>query len=162
VGSGAILERWAQLSGQRLPADEDEEATLKGLLSGTQEDGAASTLLDETAVYIGVGIGNLVNLFNPERIVIGGWVGLLLGPALLPRIRDAAAAQALNYPFGRVSIELGRLGSDAVALGAATLVAEKFLTHSDTSLRRRESQPATVGGSVSNSAALETAHSRRP
>jgi len=162
VGSGAILERWAQLSGQRRPADEDEEAALKELLSDTQEDGPASTLLDETAVYIGVGIGNLVNLFNPERIVIGGWVGLLLGPALLPRIRDAASAQALNYPFGRVSIELGRLGSDAVALGAATLVAEQFLTHSDGPLRQPESQPATVGESVSNSAALETARSHQP
>ena len=162
MGSGAILERWAQLSGQRRPADEDEEAALKELLSDTQEDSPASTLLDETAVYIGVGIGNLVNLFNPERIVIGGWVGLLLGPALLPRIRDAASAQALNYPFGRVSIELGRLGSDAVALGAATLVAEQFLTHSDATLRQRESQPATAGAPVSNSTALETARSRRP
>src|SRR5216683_2794931 len=162
VGSGAILERWAQLSGQRLPPDADEEAALKELLSNTLEDGPASTLLDETAAYIGVGIGNLVNLFNPERIVIGGWVGLLLGPALLPRIRDAASTQALNYPFGRVSIELGRLGSDAVALGAATLVAEQFLTHSDGPLRQRESQPSTVGGSVSNSAALETARSHQP
>jgi len=162
VGSGAILERWAQMSGQPRTADQDEEATLEALLSGTEGDGAASKLLDETALYIGVGIANLVNLFNPERIVIGGWVGLLLGPALLPRIRDAASAQALNYPFGRVSIELGRLGSDAVALGAATLVAEQFLTHGDAALRQRESQPATVGGSVSNSAALETARSHKP
>jgi predicted NBD/HSP70 family sugar kinase len=150
------------MSGQPRTADQDEEATLEALLSGTEGDSAASKLLDETALYIGVGIANLVNLFNPERIVIGGWVGLLLGPALLPRIRDAASAQALNYPFGRVSIELGRLGSDAVALGAATLVAEQFLTHGDAALRPRESQPATVGGSVSNSAALETARSHQP
>src|SRR5258708_5001381 len=122
--------------------------------------GSATVLIDETALYSGVGIANLVNLFNPERIVIGGWVGLLLGPALLPRIRDAAAAQALNYPFGRVSIELGRLGSDAVALGAATLVAEQFLTHGDAAVRRRESQPATVGEPVSNSPTLETAATR--
>src|SRR5258708_4608230 len=120
VGSGAILERWAQLSGQRRPADADEEAALKELLSNTLEDGPASTLLAETAAYIGVRIGNLVNLFNPDRIVIGGWVGLLLGPALLPRIRDAASAQAPNYPFGRVPIQVGRLRSHAVSLGAAT------------------------------------------
>ncbi len=160
VGAGAILERWAQMSGQPRRPDEDEEATLKALLTGADGDGPASKLLDETALYIGVGIANLVNLFNPERIVIGGWVGLLLGPALLPRIRDAAAAQALNYPFGRVSIELGRLGSDAVALGAATLVAEQFLTHGDAAVRRRESQPAAVGEPVSNSPALETAATR--
>jgi predicted NBD/HSP70 family sugar kinase len=159
VGSGAILERWAQLSGQP-QADEDEEVTLKGLLSDPQGDASVSTLLDETALYIGVGIANLVNLFNPERIVIGGWVGLLLGPALLPRIRDAASAQALNYPFGRVSIELGRLGSDAVALGAATLVAEQFLTHGDAVVPQRDVQPPTAGGPVLNSPTLETASHR--
>jgi predicted NBD/HSP70 family sugar kinase len=68
-----------------------------------------------------------VNLFNPERIVIGGWVGHLLGPQLLEPIRQAAAAQALRYPFSHVTIDVGRLGPDAVALGAATLVVERFL-----------------------------------
>src|SRR5712692_5974773 len=127
VGSGAILERWAQLSGQRLPPDADEEAALKELLSNTLEDGPASTLLDETAAYIGVGIGNLVNLFNPERIVVGGWVGLKLGPQLLPKIRAVIAAQALEYSATRVTVELGQLGDDAVALGASTLVVEELL-----------------------------------
>src|SRR5260370_8805923 len=40
VGTGAILERWAQLSGQRRPAGEDEDAALEELLSRTQWDGA--------------------------------------------------------------------------------------------------------------------------
>jgi predicted NBD/HSP70 family sugar kinase len=84
-------------------------------------------VLDETAEFLGAGMANLVNLFNPESIVIGGWVGQLLGPQLLPRIREVAAAQALRYPFSHVAIELGRLGPDAVAMGAATLVVERFL-----------------------------------
>jgi hypothetical protein len=61
--------------------------------------------------------------------VIGGWVGHLLGPELLPQIRKAAAAQALRYPFSQVAIEIGRLGPDAVAMGAATLVVERFLAN---------------------------------
>jgi predicted NBD/HSP70 family sugar kinase len=162
VGAEGVLERF-QLANKGLPAPGgDEEEAFIGLLDSVGTSEVAAKVVGDTIGYLGAGFANLVNLFNPERIVIGGWVGLLLGPALLPRIRDAASAQALNYPFGRVSIELGRLGSDAVALGAATLVAEQFLTHGDAALRPRESQPATVGGSVSNSAALETARSHQP
>ncbi len=83
---------------------------------------------DETALYLGVSIGNLINLFNPERIIIGGWAGMLLGERLLPAIRAAAREHSLHHPFGQTSIELGRLGPDAVALGAATLPVEALLS----------------------------------
>ncbi len=46
---------------------------------------------------------------------------------MLPRIRETIARQALPYSASRVSVELGELGNDAVALGAATLVLERLL-----------------------------------
>lgn len=127
VGAEAILQRWAEKSRTASSRRADQEARLRDLLASARNNRSARTVLDETAVYLGAGMANLVNLFNPDRIVIGGWVGQLLGPQLLPRIREAAAAQALRYPYSRVSIELGRLGRDAVAMGAATLVIERFL-----------------------------------
>jgi predicted NBD/HSP70 family sugar kinase len=127
VGAGAILERWAQRSRRTALGRNDERERLQELLVASRTSQSAAAVLDETAKYLGAGIGNLVNLFNPERILIGGWVGHLLGAQLLPRIREAAAAQALRYPFTHVVIDLGRLGPDAVALGAATLVVERFL-----------------------------------
>lgn len=127
VGAGAILERWAQRSRRSLPARRDEQQLVRELAAAAKDSKAAAAVLDETADIIGVGMANLVNLFNPEYIVIGGWVGQLLGPRLLPRIRDAAASQALRFPFSHVAIEVGRLGPDAVAMGAATLVVESFL-----------------------------------
>jgi predicted NBD/HSP70 family sugar kinase len=78
-------------------------------------------LLDETAAYLGAGIANLINLFNPERVVLGGWAGLALGARLLPRIREAARIHALTHPYQQTSIELCHLGPDAVAFGGATL-----------------------------------------
>jgi predicted NBD/HSP70 family sugar kinase len=78
-------------------------------------------VLEDTAGYLGAGIANLINLFNPERIVLGGWAGIALGSRLLPAIRDAAAAHALHYAYAQTSIELCTLGPDAVAVGAATL-----------------------------------------
>lgn len=84
-------------------------------------------LLEETAAYLGAGIGNLVNLFNPERVVLGGWAGLALGAQWLPQIRAAAEERALAHPYEQVTIELSALGGDAVALGAATLPLAAFL-----------------------------------
>jgi predicted NBD/HSP70 family sugar kinase len=66
-------------------------------------------------------------LFNPERVIIGGWAGLLLGRRMLPAIRESARKHSLRHPFAAASIELGRLGPEAVTLGAATLPVEHFL-----------------------------------
>jgi predicted NBD/HSP70 family sugar kinase len=84
-------------------------------------------VLAETAGYLGAGIANLINLFNPERIVLGGWAGLALGERLLPEIRHAAAAHALRQPYAQTTIELCRLGPDAVSVGAATLPVARLL-----------------------------------
>ncbi|MFC7648478.1 ROK family protein [Streptosporangium lutulentum] len=84
-------------------------------------------VINETIDYLGAGLANLINLFNPERIVIGGWAGLLLGQHELVKIKKAVAENSLSQPYTSVSITLGRLGPDAVALGAATLVVEEFL-----------------------------------
>lgn len=127
VGAEGILDRWAQRARKPVRGKKDQQRQIQDLLDAARMSKPAADVLDETAEFIGAGVANLVNLFNPECIVIGGWVGQLLGPRLLPRIREVAAARALRYPFSRVAIEIGRLGPDAVAMGAATLVVERFL-----------------------------------
>ncbi|MEV0132740.1 ROK family protein [Dactylosporangium sp. NPDC050688] len=130
VGAEGILDRYLQLD-PNLVRSADELADVAALIdAGTPE---ADAILSETAGMLGAGIGNLVNLFNPERVVLGGWAGLALGARLLPQIRAAAGEQALEHPFGQVSIELCELGPDAVAFGAATLPMAELL--------RRASRP---------------------
>lgn len=115
VGAEAVLDRWRD--GAEAPGD--EESAFAALLAS--DDPAAAAVVEETVGYLGAGIANLVNLLNPERIVLAGWAGHLLGERLLPEIRAAAAARALRHPFGQTTVQLGQLGTDAVALGAATL-----------------------------------------
>jgi predicted NBD/HSP70 family sugar kinase len=122
VGAEALLGRWSAA-----PPDVSEETGLAALLAAADDDPEAAALLAEAAEYLGVGIADLINLFNPQRIVIGGWAGLLLGPRLLPAVREVAAAYALHHPCAQTSIELGRLGADAVTVGAATLPLARFL-----------------------------------
>ena len=134
IGAESVIARYRETVGAP-PADgaEDEESELRRILSvaaggqSTPQALAARAVLDDTALHVGVGIGNLVNLFNPERVIIGGWAGLLLADRLLPRIREVAREHALHYPFSRTEIELGSLGPDAVARGAATLPVARFL-----------------------------------
>jgi predicted NBD/HSP70 family sugar kinase len=122
VGAEAILERYG-----RPAAGDDEESALAALIDAADTSPLAAAVLDETAEYLGIGLANLVNLFNPERVILGGWAGLLLGGRLLPAIRESARQHSLRHPFAATSIELGRLGPEAVALGAATLPVERFL-----------------------------------
>ena len=124
VGAEAILDRCG--SPAALSAD-DEESMLASVIAAAGPSPATDAVLAETADYLGVGIGNLINLFNPERVILGGWAGLLLGRALLPAIRESAQRNSLRHPFAATSIELGQLGPEAVALGAATLPMEDFL-----------------------------------
>ncbi|MCL7427693.1 ROK family protein [Streptomyces sp. YS415] len=124
AGAQGLLERWRERGG-RAPDGSGQESALTALIA----DPGARALLDETAEYIGAGLADLINLFQPERILIGGWAGLRLGPALLPGIRRHAAAYALRYPAERVTIDLGGLGPDAVTVGAAVLPLADFFAH---------------------------------
>jgi predicted NBD/HSP70 family sugar kinase len=122
VGAAAILERYG-----RPMAANDQELALAELIGAADASSRAAGLLGETAGYLGAGIGSLINLFNPERVILGGWAGLLLGARLLPEIRESARRHSLRHPFAATSIELRQLGPGAVARGAATLPVESFL-----------------------------------
>lgn len=128
IGAEALLREWEREDETvLLPAELDQEQWLARLVESASSSAAAAAALDRAATVFGTAAASLVNLFNPELIVVGGWAGLQLGPLLLPRIRAVIAAQALDYAEARVSVELGRLGGDAVAVGASTLVVEELL-----------------------------------
>ncbi|MGP3982429.1 ROK family protein [Streptomyces sp. KR80] len=131
AGAEALLARWREAGG-RPPQDTDEETALTAMLAaaypegGGDPDPVAAGVLTETAEYLGAGLSDLINLFQPERILVGGWAGLQLGPRFMESVRTHALSYALTYPAGRVGIELGRLGPDAVTVGAAILPLAHF------------------------------------
>ncbi|AEM82866.1 ROK family protein [Streptomyces violaceusniger] len=141
VGAEAVLERFRQARRGRAIPGVDKESTFAGLLAAADTSPAAQRVLEEAAVYLGAGIANLVNLFNPQRIILGGWAGLLFGARMLPRIRETVAAQALRRPYAQTTIGLCRLGPHAVTLGAATVPVGRFLTED---AHRPARRPATT------------------
>lgn len=130
VGGRSIVTRYDELRRRTSTGkSSDLVERMTAIATAGSKDRSAAKVLDETALYLGAGIANLVNLFNPELIVIGGWVSQILGDGLLSRVRDIAGSRALRMPFRDVSIVAAELGRDAVALGAATLPVAEFLAH---------------------------------
>ncbi|MFJ9038714.1 ROK family protein [Streptomyces sp. NPDC102406] len=148
AGAQALVERWREAGGSP-SGDGGEEAALTELLetaygqgrpdASERERALALSVLAETAEYLGAGLSDLINLFQPERVLIGGWAGLRLGPRFLESVRRHIGTYALDYPVGRVGVELGRLGPDAVTVGAATLPLAGFFARGG---RRAEPAPA--------------------
>lgn len=122
IGAGAIAARYDELRRRRRRIRSVElELCIADILAAGSSDAAARQVVNETVDYLGAGIADLVNLFNPQRVVVGGWLGQALTDRLLARIRRAAGKHALRLPFSHVDIVEAALGKDAVALGAATL-----------------------------------------
>ncbi len=154
AGAEALLERWAEAGGQP-PAGADEETALTAMLDAAypvpdatgavpDADATALTVLEETAEYLGAGLSDLINLFQPERILVGGWAGLQLGARFLDSVRAHATSYALSYPAARVRIGLGTLGPEAVTVGAALLPLADFFTRGGRPARAKPEEPTPV------------------
>ncbi|AVH98790.1 ROK family protein [Streptomyces cinereoruber] len=144
AGAEALLERWREAGG-RPPEGADEETALTAMLTaaypaeaGTPPDATALAVLEETAEYLGAGFADLINLFQPERILVGGWAGLQLGTRFLETVTGYAREYALRYPASRTGIGLGTLGPEAVTVGAALLPLVDFFAQGG---RRPEAEP---------------------
>ena len=81
-------------------------------------DEKARALIDDLGRDLAYGISNLIALFNPSLVVLGG-TGVTLGPAFLEAVRTALAGMGFPEFVSRVRVEYSRLGLDAELTGAA-------------------------------------------
>ncbi len=96
---------------KNLSSEEVFEAAQKG-------DDTALGVLNEMGRYLGLGLVNLVNLFNPEKIVIGGKVSRAWD-YFIRSARDVVWQRAMKGQRERVEIVRAECGDDAGMLGAA-------------------------------------------
>ncbi|OGO61041.1 MAG: hypothetical protein A2Z36_00300 [Chloroflexi bacterium RBG_19FT_COMBO_48_23] len=90
-------------------------------MAARRGDRLAADIVREAANYLGVGLANLVNIFNPELIVIGGGLSKM-GDMLLKPARKVVKERAFKLPTRTVRIVRARLGSSAGIIGAAAHV----------------------------------------
>jgi glucokinase len=87
---------------------------------GLEGDELALTVFEKMGTYLGIAAANLINLLNPEIIVIGG--GVANGWALFEAaMRKQVAARAFKSQLGTVRIVPAECGDNAGLLGAARL-----------------------------------------
>jgi glucokinase len=80
--------------------------------------------LGDIGHHLGVAIGSLVNLFDPDAVVIGGGFGVAAGELLLGHARETVLREALAPAGERVRLAVAELGSQAGLIGAATFAFE--------------------------------------
>jgi predicted NBD/HSP70 family sugar kinase len=125
LGADAILGSWHQLGGEF----EGSGWGAVGQLLDADRDGdaVAGAVVDELVATLGSALGSLVNLTNPERVVVGGWVGLRLMESIAKRIENATRSEALDRPGSQFELYACRFGGDTVALGAAMMPLQALL-----------------------------------
>lgn len=90
-----------------------------------QGDPLANQVIDEICFYLGAALGNVINIFNPQVIVIGGGVADA-GEEFIQRIWKAVRGRAMEPALQHARIERASLGNDAGMVGAIALAADSF------------------------------------
>jgi len=85
-------------------------------------DPAAAAIMDAARRAFGAALVGLVNVFNPELIVVGGTIAREQGERWLGPAREAVTQQAFRVPRERVRIVAAALGDDVGLLGAQPLL----------------------------------------
>lgn len=88
--------------------------------AATQGDDLAREVFCRMGVCLGIGLANLVNLLNPEMIVIGGGVANAW-ELFAPQMHEQVAERAFPIPAAQVKIVRAQCNDDAGLLGAARL-----------------------------------------
>jgi glucokinase len=112
--AGGAASRIAELAGAgAVRAEHVGEAFLEG-------DRVAKEVLDETAFLLTVWLGNIVDLLEPECMVVGGGVAETMGP-YFEEISRNLPRWSINRRAFEIPLVMARYGADAGIAGAAAL-----------------------------------------
>ena len=120
LASGTAIQRKArEVFGCDMTAKEVAELAATG-------EARAQSILDVTFRYLGIGLVNLVNLFDPEVMVIGGGLSQI-GEPMFRALREALSANRFHPTPTNTRLCAAQLGTKAGVIGAASL---PFVHHS--------------------------------
>ncbi len=94
-------------------------------IAAEQGDKLAKDLIARTGYYVGVGLANLINIFNPELIVIGGGLSNIGDMLLKPAFKEAAE-RSYKEAFQAVRFASAGLGRNSGVLGAAAFAVQEM------------------------------------
>jgi glucokinase-like ROK family protein len=98
-------------------------------------DKEALEALTETGTALGLGFASLIDIFNPEKIILGGSLSAV-GKYLLPSIKETSTKHSLLDSNPKVDILLSNFETDAILIGAISIVVDDILSNPTTVERR--------------------------
>jgi glucokinase-like ROK family protein len=133
ASSTAITERFIGLvrvhgdtDVQKITGHPGDQSTVLDLVKAAEAGHPlANDVLKEAGSYIGLGIANIINLFNPDHIIIGGLANYA-PPVFFNAIRKSAQTHSMSIPWRVVKIVRSELKDDAVPIGAAHVLISKY------------------------------------
>lgn len=125
LAAGPAMVNWMKI---HAPPDYPQRDTLTAKkiceLAG-QGDELAKKAVQNEAKYLGLGLANLVTMFAPDAIVLGGSV-MKSAPLFLDGIRSVIVASCCLVPYEKTEIALASLGENANLIGAASVWHYRF------------------------------------
>jgi len=105
-----------------IPSDED--SYINEIRTAIErKDSKALEIVERAGYYLGIGISNLVNMFDPEMLILSGRV-IRLGDALLEPMKKSIEDRL--FSTNRIRIEISELGREIGLYGASALALQKF------------------------------------
>jgi glucokinase len=83
-----------------------------------EKDEVALEIMDRAVYYMAAGTGSLINIFNPDMVVLGGGVLESLGYYIMPLLNKYVKRFALPDVLKSTEIAQSTLGDDAILYGA--------------------------------------------
>ena len=93
--------------------------------AANQGDKLGRSIMEETGEYLGTGVANIVNLFNPELVIVGGGVARA-GDLIFEPLKKAVQQRAFSVSAEVAKIIPVSLGKDCTVIGAAALVLKEM------------------------------------
>ncbi len=84
-------------------------------------DKLATKVVEAAAEFAGIGVANLINVLNPEIVVVGGGVIEALADEMMPTLIKAAKEHVMPGTMTGIEIKASKLGDNAGITGAAVL-----------------------------------------
>jgi len=118
----ARLNRWA--TSETLPQAGD--LTVEGILKAAESgDPVANAAVNEVAYYLGIGLANVVNTFDPEGLVL--WGRIFSYQPLVQQVRNVLEKQAFSTSLEGLDVWVSAMGEEAMLKGAAAHVLRRTL-----------------------------------
>ena len=118
AGQAPVLARLIEGGDGLLTAKMMHDAALEG-------DESSVKIFQEAGHYLGIGLANFINIFNPEVIAIGGGVGANVGDLMLDPARDSMKKQGMEQPLQDVRLTIAELGGRVGALGMVAVIQQQ-------------------------------------